>query len=376
MSLLILPFVTRVMPVSDYGAASTLSAAAVLVTSLMAAPLTQLIVRAAARNDHDGPSHLRVIAIYCYMCRPPPSGWPQRPLHCSFRRRSACRVRCGRSRSPRSDFSQQPSISRCGWLARGRTFVCSSALTDFAFRHGSFQTRLGRIPATRRTRVGHPDLLSAILSALMAVFGAAAPHPREFATCSVRHTFHTAVGSHTASLWALTALSRPAMAAVSTLQQVGLLSFGLNLATLAGPILAEFNAATLPRYAREVFRAPTHETLVPVRLQLIAALAVPAIVGSGVAIAGRFIFAPEYWLSFQLDRRAPHRTSAYGLYLIPMNYLTQTAGLTKFSSFGLRGRRGSHPDSDPRLWTQGMVPSELFTRPWRGTPRWRPQRRS
>ena len=51
-SLLILPFVTRVMPVSDYGAASTLSAAAVLVTSLMAAPQTQLIVRAAARNDH------------------------------------------------------------------------------------------------------------------------------------------------------------------------------------------------------------------------------------------------------------------------------------------------------------------------------------
>jgi O-antigen/teichoic acid export membrane protein len=137
---------------------------------------------------------------------------------------------------------------------------------------------------------------------------------------------------HSASLWALTSLSRPAMAAVSSLDQVGLLSFGLNLASVAILVLSESNRAALPHYSREIFPAPGRETIGAVRWQLIGSLVVPAVVGSCVAVAGPWIFAEAYWPSFFLTGILLIGQTAYGLYLIPMNYLTQTAGLPKYSA--------------------------------------------
>jgi O-antigen/teichoic acid export membrane protein len=137
---------------------------------------------------------------------------------------------------------------------------------------------------------------------------------------------------HAASLWALSSLSRPTMAAVSTLEQVGLLSIGLNLAQIAGMVLAESNRAALPRYSREILPAPTRETLEPVRWQVIGALVVPAVVGCGIAVGGQWIFPEDYWPSFALTGVLLISQAAYGLYLIPMNYLTQTAGLPRLSA--------------------------------------------
>jgi hypothetical protein len=122
------------------------------------------------------------------------------------------------------------------------------------------------------------------------------------------------------------------MAAVSSLEQVGLLSLGLNLAQVAGLILSESNRAALPRYSRERFPAPTGETLGIVRWQIVAALTVPAVVGSGIALAGKMIFAEAYWPSLFLAGVLLVSQVAYGLYLVPMNYLTQTAGLPRFSA--------------------------------------------
>lgn len=126
-SLLILPFVTRVMPVSDYGAASTLSAAAVLVTSLMAAPLTQLIVRAAARNDHDGPSHLRVIAIYCYIVLPSAIGLAATAVALLVPQALGVPGTLWAIEVLAIGF-QPATLNFAMWVARARrTFVCSSA---------------------------------------------------------------------------------------------------------------------------------------------------------------------------------------------------------------------------------------------------------
>jgi O-antigen/teichoic acid export membrane protein len=176
------------------------------------------------------------------------------------------------------------------------------------------------------------DLLTAGCSAVLAISLVRLPRARVDST-HIRHVlrFTLPLIPHSAALWALTSLSRPAMAAVSSLDQVGLLSFGLSLAMVAGLILGEFNNAVLPRYSRETFRAPTHQTLGPVRWQLIAAFVVPAVVGCGVAVAGRWIFAEAYWPSFFLTGILLIGQVAYGLYVIPMNYLTQTAGLPKYS---------------------------------------------
>jgi hypothetical protein len=106
----------------------------------------------------------------------------------------------------------------------------------------------------------------------------------------------------------------------------------LSLAYVAFLALGEINRAVLPRYSRETFPAPTGETVALVRWQLIAAFVVPALVGSGVAVAGRWIFAEAYWPSFALTGVLLIGQAALGLYLIPMNYLTQTAGLPKYSA--------------------------------------------
>ena len=55
-----------------------------------------------------------------------------------------------------------------------------------------------------------------------------AESPPEFPVSSIRRQLHPAAHPHSASLWALNSLSRPAMAAVSSLEQVGLLSFRID----------------------------------------------------------------------------------------------------------------------------------------------------
>jgi O-antigen/teichoic acid export membrane protein len=177
------------------------------------------------------------------------------------------------------------------------------------------------------------DLVSASLAAVVAISLVRLPRAR-VARTDIRSALRFAVPliPHGASLWALTSLSRPAMAAVSTLDQVGLLAFGLSLASVANLVIAEINRAVLVRYSRETLPAPTGETLALVRWQLIVAFVIPAVVGSGVAVAGRWIFAEAYWPSFALTGTLLIGQAAYGLYLIPMNYLTQTAGLPKYSA--------------------------------------------
>ena len=58
------------MSPAEYGAASMLSATSLLLTAVIAAPLIQLVIRAAARGEEDGPALLRVAGRYCYFQLP------------------------------------------------------------------------------------------------------------------------------------------------------------------------------------------------------------------------------------------------------------------------------------------------------------------
>jgi O-antigen/teichoic acid export membrane protein len=322
------------MPPDEFGAASLLSAASLVVTAIIATPLIQLIVRAAARGEDNGPRLLRLIGTYCYLVLPIGIGviaavfalfvpkflgvagyiWGIELLAIAF---------------------QPASSTFAMWVAQAREdlrrFVWLSATSVFV----AAASKILLVVVMRLGVLGWvvTDLLTAVFSAVLAI--ALVRLPRVHVTSEdLRYAvrFTLPLVPHTASLWALTALSRPAMAAVSTLEQVGLLSFGLNLATAAGLVLMESNRAVLPRYSREVFPAPTQETLTPVRWQIIAAFVVPAAVGCGVAIAGQWIFAAAYWPSFALTGILLIGQAAYGLYLIPMNYLTQAAALPRYSA--------------------------------------------
>lgn len=333
-SLLVLPFVTHVMSPVEYGAASMLSAASLFLTAIISAPLVQLIIRAAARGEVDGPALLRATGSYCYLVLPIIAAlvaaavalfvpevlgvagflWAIELLAVGF----------------------QPAASTFAmWVAQARAdlprFVWLSSTSVLI----SAASKLLLVVILQLGVLGWviSDLVSAVLSAVIAVLLVRLPRARVSAT-NIRYAlkFTLPLIPHSASLWALAYLSRPAMAAVSSLNQVGLLSFGLNLASVAILILTESNRAVLRRYSRETFPAPTAETREPVRWQLIAAFIVPALIGCGVAVAGRWIFAEAYWPSFFLTGVLLVGQTAYGLYLIPMNYLTQTAGLPKYSA--------------------------------------------
>lgn len=333
-SLLILPFISHAMLPSEYGAASTLTASAMLIVAIIAAPVEQLVFRAAARGGDDAPALIRVAGTYCYLVLPlfiacvaagsvvylPDlfgiSGqiWAIELLAVGF--------------LPAATYFALPfvrarqDLRKFVWLAA--TSILVTALSKFllivVWGLGVFGWAIS-------------DLVSAVVSALLAIALIRLPrvHVAARNICAVL-TFSIPLIPHRASFWALSSLSRPAMATVSTLAQVGLLSFGLNLAAVANMILAELNQAFQPRYSREKFPAPNGETRKPVHWQLVLAFAIPALVGASVALGGQFIFAESYWPSFALTGLLLCGQVAYGLYLVPMNYIVQSAGLPKFSA--------------------------------------------
>jgi O-antigen/teichoic acid export membrane protein len=333
-SLLILPFVTHAMSPSQYGAVSTMSAASLLITAIIATPLVQLIVRAAARGEENGPALLRAAGMYCYFIVPiamlpvaaiaaflihdflgvPGTIWGIEILAIGFQ--PAASTFALPVTQARQDLRRFVLIS----LASVTTIAVAKILFVVVLRLGVLGWAVS-------------DLVSSILAALFAIAVIRLPRAKVDSE-QIRHLMRFTVPliPHSAAFWALLSLSRPAMAAVSSLDQVGLFSVGLNLASVAYMVLAESNRALLPRYSRELFPSPTAETLGPVRWQLIAALTVPAMIGAGVALTGRWILAPSYWPAFLLTGVLLIAQTAYGLYLIPMNFLTQTAGITRYSA--------------------------------------------
>lgn len=333
-SLLILPFISHAMSPTEYGAASILTASALLLVTIVAAPLEQLVFRAAARGGDDAPALIRVCGVYCYAVLPilvavvagvvavlvpqlfgiSGSIWGLELLAVGF--------------LPAATYFALPlvrarqALRRFVWLAL--TSVVATAVSKFVLIVIWNLGVLGWAVS---------DLISAVASAAMAIAIVRLPQAR-IERRHVREALNFAIPliPHRASFWALSSMSRPAMATVSTLAQVGLLSFGMNLAAVANMILAEINQAVLPRYSRETFPAPSFETRAAVRWQLVLAAAVPALVGAGLAAAGGWIFDEAYWPSFALTGILLVGQMAYGLYLIPMNYLVQAAGLPKFSA--------------------------------------------
>ncbi len=333
-SLLILPFVTHVMSPAEYGAASVLSAASLFITAIIAAPMIQVIIRAAARGDENGPALLRAAGTYCYYIVPI-AVLPAAALLTLFvpEMLGVAGFIWGIELIA---IGFQPAASTFAlWVAQARQDLPRFVAISLTSVLVTAATKLVFVVILRLGVLGWAvsDLVSAILTAIVAAAVIRLPQAKVDSR-QIRYllAFTLPLIPHSAALWALTSLSRPAMAAVSPADQVGLFAFGLNLALVASLVLTESNRAALPHYSREVLPAPTHETLGPVRWQLVAALVVPAMVGSGVALVGPWLFPESYWPSFWVAGVLLFAQTAYGIYLIPMNYLTQTAGITRYSA--------------------------------------------
>lgn len=330
-SFLILPLITRAMTPAEYGAASILAASALLLVAVFA-PVELMVFRAAAR-DEDGPELIRAIGIYCYAFLP-----------------TALVVAAALLATIAPGFL---GISGRIWAIELLAIGFLPAATSFALPWARANQDLRRFSSLALTSVvitaasklvfvvllrlgvlgwALSDLFSAVSTAALAI--ALVRLPR--VTVKRQHamevlSFCVPLIPHRASFWALSSLSRPALATVSTLTQVGLLSFGVNIASVAYLILTEVNQAVQPHYARERLPAPTSETREIVRWQIILALCVPALFGAGLALLGPIIFPAPYWPSFFLTGVLLCGQTFAGLYAIVMNYLVLTAGLPRLS---------------------------------------------
>lgn len=326
-SFLILPFITHALSPAEYGAASILTYSTLLLLAVFA-PVELLVFRAAARGDEDGPSLIRATGIYCFAILPIIVGT----------------AAVGAALFVPELFGLDGRIWAIELLAVGFLPAATSfALPYFRARHDlrRFATlALASVSTTAVSKIlfvvvwkhgvlgwAVSDLVSAVISAIFAI--ALVRLPRVSVNAShVRAAFQFCAPliPHRASFWALTSLSRPALAAVSTLAQVGLLSFGLSLASVAYTILTEINQAVQPHFARETLPAPTSETRGAVKWQFVLAFTVPAVIGASMAATGPWIFPEPYWPSFALTGILLCGQAFLGFYAILMNYLVLTAG--------------------------------------------------
>lgn len=333
-SLLILPFISHAMAPSEYGAAAVLTASSLLLVALVAAPLEQLVFRVSARGGEDAPALIRAAGLYCFAVLPFVAGLLALTVALAVHEFLGVSgtvwaieiVAVGLQ--PATTYFALPFVRARQEL---RKFVWIASASVIATAGSKLVLVVGMGLGVMGWAIS--DLLSAALTAVLTMILIHLPRCRvTSAHIRMMLRFCIPLIPHRAAFWALLSLSRPAMATVSSLAQVGLLSFGLNLASVAGLIIGEFQQAVLPRYSRENFPAPTEQTRGPVRWQLSMAISVPAVVGAVLAVAGPWIFAQDYWQSFALTGILLCGQVAFGLYLIPMNYIVQAAGLPRFSA--------------------------------------------
>lgn len=334
-SLLILPFISRVMSPSEYGAASMLTASAVIVVAIMAGPLDALVFHTLPRGGEEAPPRLRVTGLYCYIVLPVTGAvisagfalfvptflgvagwvWAIEILAVGFQ--------------PAMTVFALPMV-QAGQDLRKFVWLASTSILTLAI------SKMLLVVVWKLGVTGWvlSDLISAAIAAILAIVLVRPPRAQISADVARAVTaFAVPLIPHKVSSWAIASLSRPALALVSTLSQVGLLSLGLNVASTVTLVITEINRSVQPRYSQETFPAPTHHTFGPVKWQIILSLSVPAGVGAGLALIGQWIFAEPFWPSFALTGILLVGQAAFGIYPIVTNYLVLTAGIPKYTAF-------------------------------------------
>lgn len=330
LSLLLLPFVTRVMTTQEYGAVSVVVAGGALFSVVFGSALESAIFRWTVRDDHSSISVLRLSALYLYLLLPAAAFVAAAILFIvdapilsvSSRIWSLEIMACGLL--PAVSFFALPAIRAKRQLRR---FVVISVVSIVTLLLG----KVIFVIVLDQGLVGWvvSDLISAALSFAVSFFVVRVPK-RQGSAYEVRGllAFALPLVPHRTAFWALSSLSRPAMAVVLPLGQVGVFSLGLNFAGIASMVLVEINRALLSQYSAESFPAPTSVTRKVARLQIGAALIVPVLAGAAVAAFSPLLFSEEYSGALPLVAVLLLAQAMYGLYLIPANYTVQSAGHT------------------------------------------------
>ena len=333
LSFLLLPFVTRVMTPNEYGAVSVVVAGGALFGIVLGSSLESAVFRSVARISRSSAATLRITALYLYLILPAAAGILALVLYLLDSSLLSVDTRiwaieilaCGLM--PAVSFYVLPALRASNDLRR---FVVVSSVSVFALFLGKIvfviflgQGLFGWVVS---------DLLAACLSYLVG-FLLVRPAPARVSGRKLRRlvAFALPLVPHRVAFWALSSLSRPAMTIVLPLSLIGIYSLAFNFASIAAMILVELNRSFLAEYSRETFPAPSSVSQRVARIQILCAFLAPAAVGAGVAIAAPIVMGEEFLASLPLIALLLTAQTAYGIYLIPVNYMVQSAGLSGWS---------------------------------------------
>ncbi|MBR7191551.1 lipopolysaccharide biosynthesis protein [Gordonia sp. SCSIO 19800] len=333
MALLLLPFVTHVMPPDVYGLVSLVTVVGTVIGILLCSPVENAVFRWAARETAESEGILSVCALYGLV------GVPLLGVASSAVLWSLDGKILGVDVSSWSLVVLAASLMAAGVyfgipLLRARDQLARFVLCSASSIIVNFSLKIWLVFIAKMGLEGW--ILSELASsATLYLFVLAVARPRiagiTGAVFGTLARYALPLLPHRLAFWGLTSLSRPIMAMTASLHQLGLFSLAANCMAVSALLAGEINRAVLVEYGRENVTAPTPVTRGVARVQLLVALVVPASLGFGVALFGPLIFAPEYEGAYPAMAVLLVAQCAYALYLVPMNYLCQTLGDTRFS---------------------------------------------
>lgn len=332
LSLLLIPFVTRSMTVSDYGAVSVIAAGAALAAVIIGGGVEQAVFRWSvdANRSAEGDAVVRTARTWLFrLC-------PVLALAAAL----ALWAVPGRILLVPNHI----------WAVEALAAGLLAPLSYFALPQLRAQRRLRRFVLVSSTSIGTlligkvllvvvlglgtwgwalSDLLAGIVGYGLATAASSAPIAR-IGLESVRATwaFAAPLLPHVVSFWALSSLTRPLMATTLPLESIALYSAAYSAAAVGVMVLGEVNRALLPEYAGLDLSAPDPRHMSFIRLQVVAAFVCAGLVLALAPMYGRLILPPEYHSAIEVTGVLSLMSLGYGLYLIPTNIIIQTLGVT------------------------------------------------
>lgn len=335
MSFILLPFVTHAMTTAQYGATSVIAAMAALFGLVIGGFLEQAIFRWSVLDESSVQSRNIVRACGAWLGIGAPVvassiaimlwSFPWVVLGITSQLWAMEVLAIGLS-----VYSMYFVIPRVRAQADLRQFIAVVGLSVIF----QFASKMTFVVAFGWATFGWvlADLIAAALSFVIGV--AMVRWPKGHLTAASLKTllkFSLPLIPHVLSFWVLGSLSRPLMTFSMSLSEIGVISAALSVAAVGTLVVAEVNKGVLAAYARETPNRLSPELALVMKWQVVAAFSVATIVALGGIVLSPHVFPPAYQ-GVQIEIAVLGAVSlAFGLYLLPINLLVQSAGVTHLS---------------------------------------------
>lgn len=331
-SLLLLPILTRAMGPSEFGTASLVVTTCSLTGAILGGPVEQAVFRWSALQREDGPSLLLASRLWILTIAPlsivglagvvyflhlnalgvSAEYWAVELVAIAF--------------GLFGTYYSLPLLRARRSLGRFVAIAASSVAILVS----------GKIVFVAVLQLGAmgwvlSDMAASALTLTLALWLTPRSQSAKRPSFRVLANFALPLVPHTISFWAVASLSVPLVAIVLNFDDVGLFSVSLSAASIGILILAEINRAAAPDYARSTLPGPDRTLARPFRFQLWALAAVPVLVAVAAYPYGHWYLSAQFESAATVTAVLSFISLGYGLYLISINFLILTAGITKWS---------------------------------------------